>query len=264
MKDEKITFDGLKLPLLAAAIVSALFSLSGCGLFYYVKPEGAPSNAEITAGYYGISLKVSTAADAVDEIILPEYELLSQTKLIVAASGEKKSGYKSWLKVAAFDENEKTARRKYLVIEDEMPKTLFARPRASAYIEYQMVIDKDLQNASYTNQSAKLMAILKDLQKKAGKDIAEVSANNKSARLCGGILNQSLYIAAMHLENSQAEIDKLNTTGGVSFSHPSYDKGTIWMGIDYDVATVQIKVGSLTKKWRLSFEKNIENEGVVW
>jgi hypothetical protein len=264
MKDEKIIFNGLKLTLLAAAVVSVSFSLSGCGIIYYVKPEGAPSNAEITVGYYDVSLKASTAADAIYEITLPEYELLSQTKRVVAASGEKKDGYKCWLKVAAFDENEKAAKRKYLVIEDEMPKTLFARPRSTAYIECQMAIDKDLQNAPYANQSAKLLAILKDLQKKAGKDIAEVNADNKTIRLCGGLLNQSLYAAIRYLENSLAETEKLNTTGGVSFSHPSFDKGTIWVGIDYDIFTVQIKIGSSVKKWRLSFEKDIENQGVVW
>jgi hypothetical protein len=263
MRNARNVFGGLKPALLAIVVFCAFFVMTGCGLIYYVKPEGTPSNEEITTGYYDMGLKVSTTADAIEGIVNPEYELLSQTKLVIAASGAKKDGYKSWLKLVGFDENEKAARRKCLVIEDEMPKTLFALPRSTAYMEYQMVLDDALKTAPYANQSAKLMAILKDLQKKSGKDIAAVSKDNKTANKCGVIFNQSLYAAIRYLENSAAETENLATTGGVSFSHPSFDKGIIRMGLDYDTATVQIKIGSSAKKWRLSFEKSIQNQGAI-
>jgi hypothetical protein len=264
MKNKKNAFNKLILTLSAAALLFTLLSTSGCSVVNLVKIEGPPSNAEIISGYYGITLKVSSATDSLDEILLPGYELPSQTKRIIAASGQKKGGYKSWLKVAAFDENEKAAKRKYLVIEDEKPKTLFAQPLASAYIECQMVIDKELQDAPYANQPAKLLAILNGLQKKAAGDIAEVSADNKTIRLCGGLLNQALSAAITHLESSPAQTAQLNSSRGVNFSHLSLNEGKIQMGIDYDIATVQIKLGSYVKKWKLRFEKEIEKEEPVW
>jgi hypothetical protein len=264
MKKQKITVNVLKFTLLST-IVFSLLSLTGCSVINFAKKEGPPSNAEIIGGYYRITLKISAAADTLDEITLPEYEQLSQTKNVVAAAGQKKGGYKTWTKIVAFDENESTAKRKYLILEDEKPKTLFSSPNASAYIECQMVISKDVQDAPYANQTAKLIAVLKDLQKKTSKDIAEVSADNKIIKVCGGLLNQSLYTATSYLQASPSETAKLNSAEGVKFSHISLDQGVIHMGIDYDIVTVQIKLGSFTKKWKLSLEKDIEKEEpLVW
>ena len=264
MKNKKNAFNKLIPTLSAAALLFTLLSPSGCSVVNLVKIEGPPSNAEIISGYYGITLKVSSATDSLDEILLPEYELLSQTKRIIAASGQKKDGYKSWLKVAAFDENEKAAKRKYLVIEDEKPKTLFAQPKASAYIECQLILNKELQNTPYANQSAKLLAVLKDIRKTTAGDIAEVSADNKTIKLCGGLLNQALSAAITHLETSPAQAAQLNTDTGVSFTHLSLNEGKIQMGIDHDVATIQIKLGSYVQKWKLRFEKDVEKEKPVW
>jgi hypothetical protein len=255
---------GWKFVFKCSALLAVLFMLPGCSVVNLVKIEGPPSNAEIISGYYDITLKVSSATDSLDEILLPEYELLSQTKRIIAASGQKKDGYKSWLKVAAFDENEKAAKRKYLVIEDEKPKTLFAQPKASAYIECQLIIDKELQDTPYSNQPAKLLAVLNSLRKTTARDIAEVSADNKTIRSCGGLLNQALTAAITHLETSPAQAAQLNTDTGVSFSHPSLNEGKIQMGIDHDIATVQIKLGSYVQKWKLRFEKDVEKEEPVW
>jgi hypothetical protein len=255
---------GLKFVFKCSVLLAVLFTLSGCSVVNLVKIEGPPSNAEIISGYYGITLKVSSATDSLDEILLPEYELLSQTKRVIAASGQKKGGYKSWLKVAAFDENEKAAKRKYLIIEDEKPKTLFAQPLASAYIECQLILNKELQNTPYANQSAKLLAVLKDIRKTTAGDIAEVSADNKTIKLCGGLLNQALSAAITHLETSPAQAAQLNTDTGVSFTHLSLNKGKIQMGINHDVATVQIKLGSYVQKWKLRFEKDVEKEKPAW
>jgi hypothetical protein len=255
---------GLKFIFKCSALLAVLFMLPGCSVVNLVKIEGPPSNAEIISGYYGITLKVSSATDSLDEILLPEYELLSQTKRIIAASGQKKDGYKSWLKVAAFDENEKAAKRKYLVIEDEKPKTLFAQPKASAYIECQLTLDKELQDTPYSNQPAKLLAVLNSFRKKTAGDIAEVSADNKTIKLCGGLLNQALSAAITHLETSPAQAAQLNTDTGVSFTHLSLNEGKIQMGIDHDIATVQIKLGSYVQKWKLRFEKDIEKEEPAW
>ncbi len=122
---------------------------------------------------------------------------------------------------------------------------------------------RSCKTAPYANQPAKLLAILNVLQKKAAGDIAEVSADNKTIRLCGGLLNQALSAAITHLESSPAQTAQLSSNG-VNFSHPSLNEGKIQMGIDYDIAIVQIKLGSYVEKWKLRFEKEIEKEEPVW
>jgi hypothetical protein len=102
--------------------------LCGCAVLEFVTPEGSPSNEEISESYYQTELKKSDAADVLGTIHKPEYELLSQSKRVVASSGQKKKGYKTWFNMVAFDENGLTARRKYLFIVDERPKLLFVEP----------------------------------------------------------------------------------------------------------------------------------------
>lgn len=168
------------------------------------------------------------------------------------------------MKIAAFDENEKGARRKYLVVVDEKPRTLFTSPLATGHIECQVVLDKELLNTPFANQAARQVAILKDILKKASSDIGEVSGDSKTIMTCGAVLKQSLWAAITELENSPSEAVKLDRTG-VNFSHPSFDNGNIQMKIEYDVATIVIKVGSSTTKWKLTIDKEIKNpEAINW
>ncbi len=255
------------LPALAFALIA--LNLVGCSnpadIVTFVKKETAPTNADIIGGYYGTGLRLSNSADAIDEMFMPEYELLSQSKNVIAVTGQKKKDYKLWLKMAAFDENEPMAQRKYLFIEDEKPKTLFAQPNANAFFECSMVIDKEMLNKPYSNPSARLLEILNKVQENTQKDLAQVSEDNHIIQVCGGMANQALEGAITKLESSPADIAKINTVSGVKFSHLSLSEGVIQMGVEYDIVTVKIKLGSYVKKWKVDFEKNIEEvEADVW
>ena len=262
MMSEKRNFSGLKFVFKCSLLPAVLFMLSGCSVINFVRPEYPPLNNEITAGYYDIKIKTTTPSETIGQIILPEYELLSQTRRVIAASGEKKDGYKSWFKLAAFDENEKGAQRKYLVIVDEKPRTLFTSPLATGHIECQAVLDKNVQSAPYANQTARQIAILKDLHKRASADLTEVSEDSKTIRLCGAVLKQSLWAAITHLENSPAEAVRLDRTG-VDFSQPSFNNGNILMTIKYDAATVRINLGSSTTNWKVTIEKQIQDPNTI-
>lgn len=260
----------LKKSLLTLSLTLIAFNLAACSttptdVFYFVKKDTTPTNADIISGYYGTGLRLSNAADVLDEMFMPEYELLSQSKNVIAVTGQKKKDYKQWLKMAAFDENEPMAQRKYLFIVDEKPKTLFARPRANAFFECSMVIDKQMINKPYSNPSARLLEILEKVQENTQNDLAQVSEDNKIAQVCGGMANQALDGAIAKLQSSPAEIAKINTVSGVKFSHLSLDEGIIQMGVEYDIVTVKIKLGSYVKKLKLDFEKDIEEiELDVW
>ena len=101
-------------------------SLCGCAVYEYAKPEEPPSNVQLFEDFYRkVELRKSSSADVLTVGGYWENELLSQSKRVVAWSGQKKKGYKSWLKMVACDENDSRANRKYLFIEDEKPKVLF-------------------------------------------------------------------------------------------------------------------------------------------
>lgn len=260
----------LKKSLLALTLTIITLSLAGCGttptdVFYFMKKDTTPTNADIISGYYRVGLRLSNSADVLDEMYMPEYELLSQSKTVIAVSGQKKKGYKAWLKMAAFNENEQMAKRKYLFIVDEKPKTLFAEPRTNAIYECSMVLDKELLNKPYNNQSAKMIEILKTVRENTQNDLAQVSEDNNIIQVCGGMANQALHAALTKLQNSPAEAPKLNTAEGVKFSHLSLDEGIIQMGVEYDTVIVKMKLGSLVKPLNLDFEKDIEDiELDVW
>jgi hypothetical protein len=245
----------LYLPTLMLAVL-----LQGCSVIDFARFESSPTNSEIISGYWRTGVKLSSPADVLDEMFMPEYETISQTKRVIATAGQKKSGNETWTKIAAFDENESTARRKYVFIADEKPRTLFAAPRANAYFEYQAVIDKNILDTPYASESARLIAILKNMREKAKTDIAEVAGDNNVVRVCSGMFTQSFASALAKLKTSPSETSKLNSNGGVSFSHPSFDEGRIQLGIEYEIATVRIKIGSSAKKWRLSRDKDLEKE----
>lgn len=256
--------------LLTLNLIIITLGLTACGttptdIFYFLKKDTAPTNADIISGYYRVGLRLSNSADVLDEMYMPEYELLSQSKNVIAVAGQKKKGYKKWFKMAAFDENETMAKRKYFFIEDEKPKTLFTEPRANAFFECSMALEKDLLNKPYNNESAKIVEILKTLQQNTQKDLNQISEDNKIIQICGGMANQAIQAALVKLQNSPAEVAKLNTPEGVKFSHLSFDEGAIQMGIEYDIVTIKIKLGSLVKKYKLDFEKDIEEvELDVW
>jgi hypothetical protein len=65
-------------------------NLAGCSnpadVIYLVKKDTAPTNADIIGGYYRTGLRLSNAADVFDEMYMPEYELISQSKNVIAVT----------------------------------------------------------------------------------------------------------------------------------------------------------------------------------
>ena len=111
-----------------------IFALCGCAVRDFLMPERPPYDAEIAQSYSQTELKISTSADVLATIHKPEYELLSQSRSVIASVGQKKKGREIWLNMVAFDENELTARRKYFFIVDEQSKGFpFMRWRPSCF-----------------------------------------------------------------------------------------------------------------------------------
>ncbi len=229
-----------------------IFGLCGCvslDFLGFLTPEWPPYDKQISESYYRTKLKTSSSADVLAMIHLPEYELLSQSKSVVGSLGQKKKkGYKTWLKMVAFDENELTARRKYLFIVDERPKFLLVEPWECLRFDGEVVLESEVLDKPYANENARRVAILKQVLKNVREDIGELSEDNKMVDICGMLINQALKTVLVKLDESPVLATRLSDPDGFKFEHTSFDKGKIRMVIVDDIVTVRVMLGSLAKR----------------
>ncbi|MBW8000691.1 MAG: hypothetical protein FVQ80_01545 [Planctomycetes bacterium] len=245
------------LSLLFCCILSGV-ALSGCFVVDtvdFVWPQGKPKDSAIRYAYDQTKLKVSNSADVLSTIHLPEYELLSQSKSVVATHGAKRRKHqKMWFKMVAFDEDALTAQRKYILFEDEKPKFLYADPAWGVKFECEIVLSKEILNEPYANENARRIAVLKEILKRFQGDMGEVEADNKELRMTGMIAHQALTSLVTELgaePGSAAQAGKLDSVKGVEFSNMTYTHGLAWMRIECDdIVRVKIFLGSFAKKYK--------------
>ena len=248
--------EGLEIALILISISFPLF-LCGCegetittSTIGFLTPEGKPSEKEAFQSYYLTELKTSTTADVLAMINLPKYETLSQSTSVIASAGEKKKGYKTWMKMVAFDENKLAAERKYLFMIDEKPKILFTEPWEGLRFDCQMVLGGDVLDKPYSNENAKRIAILKQVLENTRKDIDEVKGDNKTIDTCGILINQAISSVLVRLDASPTEAAKLSDPAGLDFKHTNLDRGKIGMTMADDIVTVKIRLGSFESKFK--------------
>jgi len=223
-----------------------VFGLCGCSVVEYFKPEGPPYDEELSASYRQTELKESSSADVLATIHRPEYELLSQSKSVVASLGQKKKGHKIWFNMVAFDENKPAARRKYFFVVDEKAKGFLFWPRQSLTFDSEMVLETEVLDKPYANENARRIAILEQVLKNSRKDIDELAQDNKMLGICGMLINQTLNTVLQKLDKSPVLASKLSGNNGLPFDHITLGKSSIGMGITDDIVKVKVKVSSLT------------------
>jgi hypothetical protein len=244
----KLRIKSLPFNLLLFALI---YTLSGCVVrdtMVFLTPEKEPNDNEANNVYVKIQLNKSTSAEVLSQIYLPKYELLSQSKSVVASYGQKKDGYKRWFKMVAFGENQLTAQRKYLFIEDERPKVLFIEPWEGLAFDCEQVLTPELLDKPYANENARRIEILKWMLKSFQKDVGEVSADNKDLEVCGVLVSQAIETILVRLDSAPALAVRLSDEQGVQFEHVNFDKGRIRMVIKDDIVTVKMRLGSSVKK----------------
>ena len=239
--------ENLKLKMLLFGLCFLVFVLCGCGVVDYVKPEEHPYEEYLALSYHDIQLKASTAADVLTKIHLPQYELLSQSKSVVASSGKKKEGHQIWFKMASFDENTMTAHRKYFFLADERPKNIWVQPRRRLLFDSEMVIGTEVFAEPYTDDSARRIAILKKVLDNIHSDIDQVSAEDKNPSICGMLINQTIETVLVKVESSPSLATRLNPTEGLDFDHITLGAGKIWMGIAGEVVNIRIRIDSYVR-----------------
>lgn len=226
---------------------SIIFGLCGCYVADLVTPEPHPYNDQIAASYDAITLKQSSSADVL-AMYSPEYELLSQSKSIIASHGQNKNGYKNWLTMVAFDEKNLLAKRKYLLIADEKPKIFhIATLWPNLAFDCQMVLEDDIFEEPYADENARCIAILKHALENSRADIRQIGSDSKTVEVCGALINQTFEAVLVTLESSPALATKLSEPEGVAFSHTSFGKGKVGVLIDDDIVAVRIRAGAATR-----------------
>jgi hypothetical protein len=239
---------------LRTSILLACGLVAGCSVLEFFTPAGPPSYQQIYAVYKQTVLKQSTSADVLAAFGRPKYELLSQSKSIIASAGQKKKGQKTWFNMVAFDESELIANRKYVFIVDERPKQLFAEPWEGVDFDCKMVLPRKVLDEPYANENARRIAILKQVGADTRKDTKEVGADNEVVGTCGMIVGQAIDTVTVKLDGSPALAARLTDPNGLEFSHTSFDKGLLRMVVDDDVATVRVRLGSFAKGGKITFE----------
>jgi len=222
--------------------------LCSCQAIDFLTPDPLPTDEQISYNYYQTKLQKSTSADVLSTIHMPEHELLSQSKSVVASLGHNKHGHKVWFNMVAFDEDTMTAQRKYLFIEDEKPKYLFVEPRASARFDCQVVLEGEILDKPYSNENEKRIAIIRQVLENLHRDTDDVALDNKMIATALMTINQGFTSALVKLDASPAEAARLNNPNGLVFSNMSYDKGIIKYLLEGDIVTIEMNLGSITKK----------------
>jgi hypothetical protein len=225
-------------------LLLVVFVLSGCAVVEYFKREGPPSDEELYESYNQTELKVSGAGEVLAMIHDPEYELLSRSKSVIASSGQKKKGYKSWFNMVAFDETKLTANRKHFFSVDEKPKTVPFRSKRRLRFESKMVMESEVLDEPYVNRNARRIAILEQVLANFHKDVDEVKADNKKLDSCRMLMNWVLETILRDLDESPVLASKLSSTEGVNFDHITLGKGRIWMEVAEDIVDVKVVIDS--------------------
>ena len=235
-------------------LISCLY-LGGCSVVNILTPEGAPADEQICEGYDRIKLNTSSSADVLTALYMPEYELLSQSKSVIASSGQKTKGRKLWCKMVAFDENELTARRKYLLIVDDR-LNIMEEPKKFLRFDCEMVLEPKILEEPYASENARRIAILKQVLENTRKDIDQVGPDNKTVNTCGMLINQGLETVLVRLESSPVLASKLSDSAGLEFDHISYNKGKIRMVVEDNTVVIKLRLGSAANKFEQTDQKS--------
>ena len=261
-----------------------IFSLCGCSVvalpFILPSPDDYPKyNANPSDRYDKITLKESGAFDILPMIQKPEFELLSQSRSVVASSGRSETGYRTWFNMVAFDENKLTAKRKYFFSVNENIKQLGGKlkcnldePKQGLMFYSQMVMNPEALKRARTYESAGQIAILIQVLKYLRKDMDELGRSidtpgsaSKALAVSELLLNQVFGTILYNLSNSPAQAAILDEEGGAEFDHINFGKGRVQMFSEKDIVTVKIRLGAFIdmaeKQKKKSSGKKVKSAG---
>jgi len=234
-----------------ALIVLLCPALSGCAIPLVASvvdnlpwPQPRPYDAELVQSFSRTILKQSSSAEVLSTIHRPKDEILSQSESVLVSCGQKKNGRRKWLNAVAFDEDVLTARCKYLLIVTEAPPFLFPQWH-KCRIDLETVMAADVLDKPYANESARRIAVLRQVLDDFNDDVRDVRQDNNTIDTSAMLVNQTINGILVQLEQSPAKASQLEDLAGLDFNHISLGRGKIRMVTRGDIIKVKIKIGSL-------------------
>ena len=247
--------------LLALAL---LVGVCGCATRRYLSPNRLPY-IRLAAPYNQTRLKASTTLDVLGIADGPDYQLerkdvgqqlLNQSDLAIALSGQSKDTFKTWVNLIVFDEHRMTARRKYFFCSDERatvapdePSRLLIPPRRGLVFDAECVLPPDILTTPYATEEARLIAIVRWLADQFSADVHDLTGEttksvqaNELIATSGMMMNQVFRGVLGELVRSPGLARSLGSDEGVEFPHISLNKGHIQLAVTNDVVTVKIRV----------------------
>jgi hypothetical protein len=223
-------------------LMLSLMLLLSCIIFSGCTPQ--PIDQTRFFSYNQTVLGQTTSADELSYMQMSLTTLVSQSDTVIASWGEEKKGYQEWLNLVAFDEEKTTAVRKYFFFVDEKAHHIpFMNPKWTARFDSELQLDKAVLEKPYADQKVRSIAILKEIQKVFGDDIAKVSSDNKMLGICQMVVNESFGQIQAKLADSPEWASKLDTPEGMQFDHRSYDTGTVRLHEQDGVVIITIQTG---------------------
>lgn len=223
-----------------AGAVAVLF-LSGCIRIQTFNPD-----EQVFARFYTTRLGQSTSAEVLGYLQNPENELLSQSESVAASWGEKDKGQTHWFNMAAFDEEDLTAVRKYAFSLMERRLHFNAPPRPTLRFDASLMLSAEVLKAEYSSQNARYIAVLDAVRERFHDDTAEVTGDSQVLQSSAVMVNQALNAVLRKLGSSPAFAAYLPRPEGVEFEHPVLGLSYIRMIIEGDIVNLKVKAG---KSW---------------
>jgi len=220
-------------------VLAFCLGLFGCTAMRYFKPKETPYDEQLSESYRRTRLKETSAADMLAQIYVSEYEFLSQSRSIIATSGQQ--GYKSWFNMVAFGGRELRAQRKYFFVVNDRPKSL--------RFDCEMILGAKVLGGRYMDENARRVAILKQVLGNVRRDVGEVGQDNERLNICGMLIKQTVEAVLIKLDSLPMLASRLGEESGLEFNHINLDKGKIQIVVDGDVVTVKMRAGSLVRRF---------------
>ncbi len=253
-----------------AAALSGLLALallcgvSGCTVLRYTPPNRLPY-ATLAVPYNFTQIKATTTLSVLGMADAPEYQLksedigqqlLNQSDLAIALSGQSADTFKTWVNLIVFDEHRMTAARKYFFCSDEKatvapdhPKRLLVPPRRGVIFDCQCVLPPEIQTTPYATEEVRQIAIVRWLADQFDADVHDLTGEtskpvqpNEMISMSGMMMNQVFRGVLGELVRSPGLTRSLAGEEGVEFPHISLNQGRIRLVVVNDVVDIKIRV----------------------
>jgi hypothetical protein len=158
----------------------------------------------------------------------------------------------TWFNMVTFHQYRLNVIRKAFFVVNDKETSLGTHTTRSLRFDCQTVLPTEVLTKQYSSESARQIDILELVFSAVRSDIDAIGAgtgspaqSNQMLSACGLLINQTFETIVLKLESSPVLATRLSEPDGVQFDHISFDKGTIQMTAEGDIATIHIRLGSL-------------------